>query len=136
MLKQTIGLGTILCTLIILTGCVVVSHDEHASCKDTGLIRHVVLFQWKADTPPAKVAEIENAFRALPKKIHAVADFEWGTDMSVEGLAQGFTHCFFVSFESEEDREAYLPHPAHKAFVDLMKPHMEKVLVIDYIAGK
>jgi len=101
-----------------------------------GLIRHVVLFQWKADTPPAKVAEIENAFRTLPKKIDAVADFEWGTDMSVEGLAQGFTHCFFVSFESEEDREAYLPHPAHKAFVDLMKPHMEKVLVIDYIAGK
>lgn len=134
--KRSIGLGTVLCTLLVLTGCVVVSHDEHTSCKEMGLIRHVVLFQWKADTPPAKVAEIENAFRTLPKKIDAVADFEWGTDMSVEGLAQGFTHCFFVSFESEEDREAYLPHPAHKAFVDLMKPHMEKVLVIDYIAGK
>ena len=53
-----------------------------------------------------------------------------------EGLAQGFTHCFFVTFKDEAARAAYLPHPEHKAFVDLMKPHMEKVLVIDYWAEK
>jgi hypothetical protein len=28
-------------------------------------------------------------------------------------------------------REAYLPHPAHKALVDVLKPHLDKVLVID-----
>lgn len=136
MRKQSIGLGMLICTLAVCTGCVVVNNDGLKSGGGTGLIRHVVLFQWKADTPPAKVAEIENAFRTLPNKTDAIADFEWGTDMSVEGLAQGFTHCFFVSFASEEDREIYLPHPDHQAFVDLMKPHMEKVLVIDYIAGK
>jgi hypothetical protein len=30
----------------------------------------------------------------------------------------------------------YLPHPAHKAFVDVLMPHLDKVLVIDYWAGK
>jgi hypothetical protein len=52
--------------------------------------------------------------------------------MSVEGLTDGFTHCFLVTFLSEEDRAIYLPHPEHQAFIELMKPHMEKVLVLDY----
>jgi hypothetical protein len=41
-----------------------------------------------------------------------------------------------VTFTSEKDREIYLPHPAHKAFVDVLKPYLDKVLVIDYWAGK
>ncbi|MFN6127640.1 MAG: Dabb family protein, partial [Planctomycetota bacterium] len=32
------------------------------------------------------------------------------------------------------DRKVYLPHPAHKAFVDVLKPHLDKVQVIDYWA--
>ena len=98
------------------------------------LLRHVVLFKFTEDTTPEKVTEIENAFRALPSKIDAIHDFEWGTDVSVEGLAQGFTHCFFVTFKSEADRHAYLPHSDHKAFGALLGPHKEKVLVIDFWA--
>ncbi len=100
------------------------------------VLRHVVLFKWKGGTPSEKVKEIEDAFRALPKKVDAIKDFEWGTDVSIENLAQGFTHCFLVTFASEEARAAYLPHPDHKAFVDLIKPHLDKVLVVDYWAGK
>ena len=96
------------------------------------LLRHVVLFQFKERTPQAKVCEIEEAFRALPGKIGVIKDFEWGTDVSVEGLADGFTHCFFVTFGSEEDRDAYLPHPDHTAFGGLLRPHLEKALVVDY----
>lgn len=96
------------------------------------LLRHVVLFQFKERTPQEKVREIEDAFRALPSKINVIQDFEWGTDVSVEGLADGFTHCFFVTFGSEADRDAYLPHPDHTAFGALLRPHLEKVLVVDY----
>ena len=105
-----------------------------ASPEPKGLLRHVVLFKFKDGTPPANVKEIENAFRALPGKIPEIAAFEWGTNNSPEGIAQGFTHCFFVSFRDAKGREAYLPHPAHKAFVDVLKPHLDKVLVIDYDA--
>ena len=59
-------------------------------------------------------------------------DLEWGTGVSVEGLQQGFTHCFFVSFRSEADRTRYLPRPAHKEFGQILGPHLDKVLVIDY----
>lgn len=96
------------------------------------VLRHVVLFAWQDDTSAAKIQEIEEAFAALPDKVDEIAAFEWGTDVSVENLAQGYTHAFLVTFKDEKAREAYLPHPDHQAFVTLIKPHMEKVLVIDY----
>ena len=40
--------------------------------------RHVVLFQFKADAPAAKVQAIVDAFRALPGKLPAVKAFEGG----------------------------------------------------------
>lgn len=98
------------------------------------LLRHVVLFQFKEETTPDQVKTIEDAFRALPDQIDAIHSFEWGTDVSVEGRADGYTHCFFVTFRSAADRDAYLPHPAHKAFGAVLRPHLAKVLVLDYWA--
>ena len=100
----------------------------------TMLLRHVVLFKFKDDTGSEKRKEIEDAFCALPDKIDAIYGFEWGTDVSVEGKSQGFTHCFLVTFRNEADRDTYLPHPAHEAFRSILRPHLEKGLVIDYRA--
>ncbi len=99
-----------------------------------GVLRHIVLFKFKDDATPEQVKKIEDAFRQLPKRIDTIKDFEWGTDNSPEMIAQGFTHCFVVTFADEKGRGAYLPHAAHKEFVDLLKPHLDKVLVIDYFA--
>jgi hypothetical protein len=104
--------------------------------QDTKMLRHVVLFKFKDGTPLTEVKKVEDAFRALPPKMKEIRDFEWGTNNSPEQLAQGFTHCFLVSFASEKDREIYLPHPSHKAFVDVLTPVLDKVLVIDYWASK
>jgi len=133
----------------MLAGCISVHETKHvveeppaaAEYVQTGVqgpvqvLRHVVLFQWKEDTSAADIRRIENAFCALPSRIDGIYDFEWGTDVSVEDLQKGFTHCFVVSFLSEADRASYLPHPAHQEFVELMKPHMADVLVIDYWAN-
>lgn len=99
-----------------------------------GQVRHVVLFKFKDDATPEQVKAVEDAFRALPDKISEIQGFEWGTDVSVEGLAAGFTHCFLVTFASVEDRDTYLPHPDHKAFGEVLRPVLDKVLVIDYEA--
>jgi hypothetical protein len=110
------------------------SGERKAKRPNLGKLRHVVLFQFKDGTAPEKVRQIEDAFRQLPSKVPTVVDFEWGTDNSPEGLADGFTHCFLVTFDDDAGRKVYLPHPAHKEFVGLLKPHLEKVLVIDYVA--
>jgi hypothetical protein len=100
------------------------------------LLRHVVLFKFTEDAAPEQVKSIEEAFAALPGKIDAIHDFEWGTDVGVENLSQGFTHCFLVTFRDEEGRAEYLPHPAHMEFVALLQPHLEKVCVVDYWTQK
>ena len=71
---------------------------------------------------------------AVSYQIKEIEDFEWGTDNSPEKISQGYTHCFLVTFKSEADRDAYLPHKAHQAFVTAVKPLFDKVLVVDYWA--
>lgn len=100
------------------------------------MLRHVVLLKFKETSSQADIKKVEDAFRGLSSKISEIKDFEWGTNNSPENLNQGFTHCFFVTFASEKDREVYLPHPAHQAFVEVLKPQLDKVLVVDYWAGK
>lgn len=95
-------------------------------------LRHVVLFKFKESATPADIAKVEDAFAALPGKIPQIKDYEWGINNSPEGLDKGFTHCFFLTFDSEEDRAIYLPHPDHKAFGGVLGPFLEDVLVLDY----
>ena len=95
-------------------------------------LRHVVLFKFKESATPADIVKVEDAFAALPGKISQIKDYEWGINNSPEGLDKGFTHCFFLTFDSEEDRAIYLPHPDHKAFGGVLGPFLEDVLVLDY----
>ena len=96
------------------------------------VLRHVVSFKFKEGTSEAKIKEIEAAFTDLPNKIPQIVGYEWGLNNSPEGLNKGFTHCFFLTFKSEEDRAAYLPHPDHKAFGALLGDVLADVFVIDY----
>ena len=99
-----------------------------------GRVRHVVLFKFKDGTTPEQVQAIEKAFLLLPAEVEEIRDLEWGTDMSIESLAAGYTHCFLVTFDTPDARDAYLPHPAHQDFGKQLKPILDKVLVIDYVA--
>jgi hypothetical protein len=96
------------------------------------LLRHVVLFKYKDQSTAADIKKIEQAFRELPSKINLIKDFEFGVNNSPENLNQGLTHCYFLTFSSAKDRDAYLVHPAHKAFTDIAGPHIDKVTVVDY----
>jgi hypothetical protein len=101
-----------------------------------GELRHVVLVQFKDDATKEQIQEVVTAFGAMRKKIDAIAGFEWGTDVSVENLAQGFTHCFIVTFKDAKARDAYLPHPVHEEFKKLALPRVEKVMVVDFYVQK
>ncbi len=103
---------------------------------DQKVLRHVVLFKFKDASSREDIQKVEAAFRTLPSKIKEIKSLEWGKNNSPENLNQGFTHCFFVTFASEKDREVYLPHPDHKAFGKVLGPHLDKVLVVDYWAEK
>ena len=105
---------------------------SQAQKKSSPMLRHVILFKFKDDAKPEDVKKVEDAFVALKGKISLIKDFEWGTNSSPEGLNQGLTHCFFASFSSDKDRDAYLVHPEHKAFVSILGPYLDKATVVDY----
>ncbi len=107
-----------------------------SSMAQTKQLRHVVLFKFKDSAPATEIAKVEAAFKKLPTQIPQIKGFEWGLNNSPENLNQGFTHCFFLTFNSEEDRAIYLPHPDHKAFGSLLGPILDKVLVVDYWTSK
>ena len=92
------------------------------------------MFGWKDGTDTAYINKVVSAFRELPSKISLIKSFEWGTNNSPENLNQQLTHCFFLTFSSEIDRNDYLVHPAHKVFVAMDKPGIDKVTVFDYWA--
>ena len=129
---------------VLLSGCVHVHTTKHMyevpvepAVQEAGhLLRHVVLLKFKDGTSGEQVKSIEDAFAALPGKIGAIHDLEWGTDVSVENRSEGFTHCFIVTFAGEAERAAYLPHPAHKEFGSILGAHLDKVLVVDYWAER
>jgi hypothetical protein len=99
-----------------------------------GQYRHVVFFKFKDSATPEQVQSIEKAFIELSKKVDTVEAFEWGTNVSPENLNDGFTHCFLVTFANKAGLETYLPHPEHEAFVGQLKPLLDKVCVLDYVA--
>lgn len=104
--------------------------------KQKQVLRHVVMFGWKEGTDALYIAKVVTALNNLKHKIPTIKSFEWGTNNSPENLNNGLTHCFILTFSSESDRDAYLIHPDHKAFVALLNPAPEKVTVFDYWANK
>ncbi|MFN9510437.1 MAG: Dabb family protein [Planctomycetota bacterium] len=137
MTKTKVFGGLLLACLALV---LMIASSDEAESNNQGdkktMLRHVVNFKFKETSSAADVQKVVDGFRGLKAKIPEIASFEFGTNNSPEGLNDGFTHCFLGTFKSEKDRDTYLPHPAHKAFVDVLKPHLDKVMVIDYWAGE
>ncbi len=99
-----------------------------------GKLQHVVAFKFKDTASKDDVKKVEEAFRALKTKIPQVQKLVWGLNNSPEGLNKGCTHGWILTFNSEEDRNAYLVHPDHKEFGTLVKPLIADVFVLDFWA--
>lgn len=99
---------------------------------DEKKLRHVVMFRFASDVTEAQKARVTDEFAALRHKVPGITAFECGVNNSPEGLSQGFTHCYMLTFESEAARDVYLPHPAHKAFGETLNGLMDGVFVADW----
>ncbi len=119
----------LLLSLLVISSFAVFAQKEK---KDKTQLRHVVLFTFKATSTKEEVANVTRTFNDLYGKVPEVKKMEWGLNMSPEHLDQGFTHCFVLTFSSEKDLASYQLNPAHKAFQEVLKPHMDKVFVVDY----
>ncbi len=107
--------------------------SESSKSKATDkVLRHAVFFKFKDAATAKDVDGVVEAFRELPSKLDVIKDFQSGKNISQVGMDDGFTHCFLLTFKDEAGREVYLPHADHKAFGAMLRPHLDKVFVIDY----
>lgn len=106
--------------------------------KESTEVKHIVIFKYKAGTTQAQIDEVTKAFRDLKNKIPGIVSFESGVNNSPEKLNKGFTHVYLLTFKDTASRDAYLPHPDHKKFGDLLTrlPVVEDVFVVDFNPDK
>jgi len=99
------------------------------------MIQHIVLLKLKADTTTAQKDALLAGLIALKQegKIPGIETVSGGDNNSPEGKAHGFDWGFVMTFKDAAARDAYLPHPEHKALgQSLLRPIVDDVLVFDY----
>jgi heme-degrading monooxygenase HmoA len=90
------------------------------------------MFQFKEGITDIQIEECFSTMKGMIGKIPGFLEMEYGPYNSTEGLNDGYTHGFIMTFESLEAREAYLPHPIHEDVKDLVIPRLERVVVFDF----
>jgi hypothetical protein len=107
---------------------------ENAAPDMSEAVRHVVVFKYKPEATEEQIQVITDAFKALPDQIPGIIGFEHGVNNSPEGLNQDFTHVYLMTFENEEARDTYLPHPKHAAFGEILMGSgiFDGAFVVDY----
>lgn len=96
------------------------------------MTRHFGVFQFKPEITQAQIDESFTALVDLKNKIPGLQSVEHGPYKSDEGLNDGFTHGFVMTFDSAEHRDNYLPHPDHLKVVNLVQPRLERIVVFDF----
>ncbi|KAH8167166.1 hypothetical protein CIB48_g1058 [Xylaria polymorpha] len=102
------------------------------------------MFKFKALLPPEELKATCDGMLALGEKcLHPTTNTPYvktlggGKDNSIEGLQNGFTHCFVSKFDNEEDRKYYVESdPAHRAFVASLMDKVDGVQVMDFTPGE
>lgn len=126
--------SALLCSMVALAVSLVARAADGPAKPQQGRLQHVVSFKFKENVTKEQIQQVEQAFRTLRKKVSQVKNYEWGTNVSTEKRDKGFTHCFILTFKTEKDRDDYLVHPEHAAFVKVVLPLVEDVFVIDFWA--
>ncbi|WP_035600475.1 Dabb family protein [Haloferula sp. BvORR071] len=96
------------------------------------MVRHFGVFQFKAGISPLQIETCFAEMQGMVGKIPGLLAMEQGPYQSSEGLNDGFTHGFIMSFESAAQRDAYLPHPEHERVKEIVVPCLERVVVFDF----
>ncbi|MDZ8056199.1 MAG: Dabb family protein [Aulosira sp. ZfuVER01] len=94
-------------------------------------IQHMVLFKFKPEVPAEKITGFLKQLQEISKTLPGITYFAGGPYSSSEGLNQGYTHGFLMTFESAAARDAYLPHPLHEEIKAEILPCIDGLIAFD-----
>lgn len=96
------------------------------------MVRHFGMFEFHPGTSQSQIDECFRELCGMVGKIPGLLNIEHGPYKSDEGLNDGFTHGFIMTFDSPERRDAYLPHPEHERVKSVVVPCLARVTVFDF----
>lgn len=95
-------------------------------------VKHIGLIKFKEGTSQEQIEQVFNELMDISESIPGIEDYVSGPNTSPEGLSQGYTHAFVMTFTDAAARDAYLPHPDHERFKTLAGPFLDSVAVCDF----
>lgn len=95
-------------------------------------VKHYGVFQFKSNVNAQQIQECFACMHSMVGKIPGLLDMIHGPYDSCEGLNDGFTHGFIMTFDSPKSRDEYLPHPVHEQAKEIVVPCLERVIVFDF----
>jgi len=93
---------------------------------------HIVLLKFKPATTAAVIAELFARLGQLRQTIAGIDHYCHGPYASPEGMNQGYTHGFIMTFRDAACRDVYLTHPHHEQVKEAFLPSVENVVAFDF----
>jgi len=94
------------------------------------VIRHIVMFRFKADTPQTDRAAFLEMLRSLPSKIAEIKSFEAGFDLV--RAPRSFDLALVASYDDLAALERYAKHEHHLPVIERSKEICEQVVAVDF----
>ena len=95
-------------------------------------VKHIALLKFKEGTSAEQIDNVFGSILDITETITGIEDYVAGPNSSPEGLSQGYSHAFIMTFANAAARDAYLPHPEHERVKALMMPLIDSLLVVDF----
>ena len=95
-------------------------------------VHHMVLVRFKEGATEERIADLFASLAHLQEVIPGIERFSGGPYSSPEGLNQGYTHGFLMTFSSSDARDKYLPHPEHEKVKASILPVVDSVIAFDF----
>jgi NAD(P)-dependent dehydrogenase (short-subunit alcohol dehydrogenase family) len=100
------------------------------------MIRHIVLFRFRADVSETAIEAMFDEVKALHGRIEGLVAVSAGRSHSPEKIERGYMHALVVDFTDWAGLQRYQDDPDHKAtgakFVAACIGGIEGILVVDY----
>jgi len=95
-------------------------------------VKHIALLKFKDGTAQEQIDKVFEDLMDLSDTIPGIEDYVSGPNNSPEGLDQGYTHGFVMTFENAGARDAYLSHADHQRFQKAALEVVGSVIVFDF----
>ncbi len=95
-------------------------------------VKHVALLKFKEGTSQEQIDDIFNQLMDLSENVPGIEDYVAGPNNSPEGLSEGFTHGFVMTFHDAAARDTYLTNADHERFKGNALLVVDKLIVFDF----